>query len=129
MTSVGGSEDASDGVRDRPRIWSQAMLRYHVLFVPPVCFCLLAGWFELTRALGGREVAWVYVVEWPLFGVLLGWMWWRVVTDRDVRRPSPPRGPSDRDIPEDDPGLRAWQDYLDGLAHDDASTDRAPGSG
>lgn len=120
--------DASGGTPE-PKIWARRNLRYHAVFLPVVCFCFAAGWFELTRARHGHTIAWVYVFEWPLFGVLFIWMWWRLVTERDVRRPSPPRAPDDRDIPEDDPGLRAWQDYLDALGHDGASTDRAPGSG
>lgn len=119
----------STPLRDRPRVWTRSNLRYHAVFLPAVCFCFAAGWFEFTRARGGREIAWVYVVEWPLYGVLLAYMWWRVVTDRDVGRPSPPRGPSDGDISDDDPGLQAWRAYLAELGHDGASTDRAPGSG
>lgn len=120
---------ASKDKKPRPKILTRQNLRYHALFLPVVCFCLAAGRFELTRARHGHTIAWVYVLEWPLFGVLFGWMWWRLVTERDVRRPSPPRAPGDRDIPEDDPGLRAWRDYLDALGHDGAGTDRAPGAG
>ena len=41
--------------------------------------------------------------------------------------PSPPSPARDRDIPEDDPGLRAWRAYL--AEHEGDNTDRAPGSG
>jgi hypothetical protein len=109
-------------------LWSRAAMRYHLVFLPAICFCIAAGWFELTRAENGRTIAWVYAVEWPMFGVLFGWMWWHIVTGRETRRPSPPQPRSDRDIPDDDPGLQAWKAYLDALGHD-ASTDRAPGSG
>ena len=120
---------ANPDASPRPKVFTKQNLRYHAAFLPAVCFCLAAGWFELTRAREGHTIAWVYVFEWPLFGVLFVWMWWRLVTERDVRRPSPPRTPGDRDIPEDDPGLRAWQAYLEGLEHDGSTTDRAPGSG
>jgi hypothetical protein len=104
--------------------------RYHVFFGIAVVVCLGAGWFELGRARGGREIAWVYTFEWPAFAVLFAFMWWHVVQDRPVRRPAPPGvGGAKHEIPEDDPGLRAWQAYLAELGHDDASTDRAPGSG
>jgi len=112
----------------RPPVWTRQNLRYHALFLPAVLFCCAAGWFELTRARAGHTIAWVYVFEWPGFAVLFCWMWWRVVTEREVRRPSPPPAPGDADIPADDPGLRAWRGYLEALEHD-ASTDRAPGSG
>ena len=104
--------------------------RYHLFFSAAILVCLAAGWFELGRARGGREIAWVYTFEWPAFAVVFSFMWWHVVRDRPVRRPAPPRrGGGKHDIPEDDPGLRAWQDYLAELGHDDASTDWAPGSG
>ncbi len=103
-------------------------MRYHLLFVPAICFCLAAGWFELGRARDGRQIAWVYTFEWPLFGVLIGYMWWQVLSQRGPRRPSPPQPPGERDIPDADPGLQAWRAYLDALEHGE-STDRAPGSG
>jgi hypothetical protein len=111
------------------RVWTRENRRYHLAFPPAIFFCFAAGWFELSRARHGHTIAWVYAVEWPLFGVLFGWMWWRIVTEREVRRPSPPRADGDRDIGTDDPGLQAWRAYLVELAHDEANTDRAPGSG
>lgn len=113
-----------------PRVWSRAALRYHLVFGAAVCVCLAAGWFELGRAREGREIAWVYTVEWPFFAVLLAVMWWHVVHDGATRRPSPRSArPTDRDISDDDPGLQAWRAYLVELGHDDGSTDTAPGSG
>lgn len=104
--------------------------RYHLFFGAAMLVCLAAGWFELGRAHSGHEIAWVYAFEWPAFAVLFCFMWWHVVTDRPVRRPAPPgKAAGQGDIPSDDPGLRAWQDYLAELGHDEASTDRAPGSG
>ncbi len=111
------------------RLWSRSAVRYHLLFLPAVCLCLAAGWFELTRARHGHQIAWVYSAEWPMFAIFFGYMWWHVVSDRDSRRPSPPRPHAERDIPDDDPGLRAWRGYLDALEHDGDGTDRAPGSG
>jgi hypothetical protein len=107
-------------------------LLVHLPFLLAVCFCFAAGWFELTRARSGHTIAWVYTFEWPLFGALFAWMSWRVATDRTGRRPGPPgTRPRSRgtDIPEDDPGLRAWRAYLDEGAQTVTDTDRAPGSG
>lgn len=114
-------------MRDRPqdRRW-----RYHLFFSVAVVVCAAAGWIELGRARAGREIAWVYTFEWPAFAVLFCFMWWHVVTDRPVRRPAPrSSAPGKSAIPPDDPGLKAWQAYLAELGHDDATTDRAPGSG
>lgn len=85
------------------------MVRLHIPFVVGVSGCLFAGWFEWTRAVAGREVAWVYAVEWPLFAIFGTYIWWRLLHE------SPPRGvvrgdPAATDAP--DPGLVAWQEYL-----------------
>jgi hypothetical protein len=101
---------------------------HHVAFGLAVLGCLAAGWFELGRARGGREIAWVYTVEWPVFAVAFGFMWWHMARDRGSRRQRPPGGRAG-DIPADDAGLRAWRDYLAALEHDGDTTDRAPGSG
>ncbi|MGA8248560.1 MAG: hypothetical protein WB797_16760 [Nocardioides sp.] len=104
--------------------------RYHVFFPSAIVVCLGAGWFELGRARGGREIAWVYTFEWPAFAALFAFMWWHLMTERPVRRPAPPRpGGEPGAIPDDDPGLLAWQRYLEELGHEETSTDRAPGSG
>jgi hypothetical protein len=74
--------------------------------------CFAAGWFELTRALGGRQIAWVYAFEWPLYGVAGTYMWWRMFRTREpVKRERPVRSAA-HDIAADDPGLTAWQDYV-----------------
>jgi hypothetical protein len=95
-----------------------------VLGVP---VCLAAGWFELTRALAGREVAWVYVFEWPFYAVAGTYMWWRIwrpATREEgpttplssaggkpvVDRPAEQAAEQDMDV-----GLAAWQDYLERL--------------
>lgn len=107
-----------------PRRW-----HYHLFFASAIVVCLGAGWFELGRAREGHQIAWVYTFEWPVFAVLFGFMWWHVVNDRPTQRPAPPDRAGQEAIPDDDPGLQAWRAYLVELGHDDASTDRAPGSG
>jgi hypothetical protein len=95
---------------------------------------LAAGWFELTRALAGHEIAWVYAGEWPLYGVLGTYMWWKLLHSEVVDMPetvssSPlPSGVAnaerrplsateespaeDEPVATSDPGLAAWQGYL-----------------
>ncbi len=106
--------------------WRRA-LRAGLPLVVGVPGCLGAGWFELRRALAGREVAWVYAVEWPLYAVVGVYMWWRLwYRPREPARAagsslgsspgdSPGGGPGGgpgHEVPADDPGLRAWQDYV-----------------
>jgi hypothetical protein len=96
--------------------WTWRALRLHVPLVLGVAVCLFAGWVELTRARAGHTVAWVYVVEWPMFAVGGIAIWWRLLTEHDDPRPADRTRPAERhDIPDDDPGLQAWRRYRTGL--------------
>ena len=95
------------------------MLRLHVALAIVVPGCAAAGVFELTRALGGNELSWVYVFEWPLFGVFAVYMWWRLLHDEwpatgDARTHTADRPAADcASVPDDgDPELAAWNRYL-----------------
>ena len=57
-----------DGRERQPRggWWSPTARRLHLTLAIALPCCLAAGWFELTRALNGRAIAWVYAGEWPL---------------------------------------------------------------
>jgi hypothetical protein len=100
-------------------------LRKYLPLVLGVPGCLAAGWFELTRALGGREIAWVYTFEWPLYAVVGSYMWWQIWHRKPSVRPAgtPPasRRPGRAaampvlEQVDDDPGLVAWQRYLANL--------------
>jgi hypothetical protein len=109
--------------------WSREARRLHLTLLFALPGCLAAGWFELTRAMNGREIAWAYAFEWPLFGVLGTYVWWRLVHDAGPmwRRtttshpasehrdnPDTPDAHSSSALPAD-PGLEAWQRYLDNL--------------
>lgn len=110
--------------------WSREAIRLHLTLIVALPGCLAAGWFELTRAMAGHEVAWAYAFEWPLFGVLGTYVWWELVHAKAPREPSVP-GPHSRpehvaettDVadPEStvDPGLEAWQRYLSQLHEKD----------
>lgn len=96
--------------------------RLHLTLAIALPLCLAAGAFELTRALSGHAVGWIYAVEWPLIGAYGVYLWWRLL--HEVRAEA--RGPADRETggagaaaepvdahPADaDPELQAWQDYL-----------------
>ncbi len=80
--------------------------------------CLVAGGFELSRALQGNVLSWVYAVEWPFVAAYLVFMWRKLVREHrglpaPPREPHPDRaGQRSEDAASDDPGLLAWQDYL-----------------
>jgi hypothetical protein len=39
--------------------------------------------FELDSALGGNHRSWVYVAEWPFFGVFIIYMYWKLSQPQD----------------------------------------------
>jgi hypothetical protein len=74
--------------------------------------CLAAGWFELTRALDGRTVAWIYAFEWPLYAVLGVFMWWRIWHRQPAEPARVPQQSAPADAAVEDLELVAWQQYL-----------------
>lgn len=61
--------------------------------------CLVAGWWQLSRAESGNELSWAYVFEWPIFAGYAVYMWWRLLHEA----PEPlagARGGGDTDLPE-----------------------------
>jgi hypothetical protein len=114
----------------RERWLSAAAVRLHITLVLGVTGCALAGWFELTRALHGRELAWVYSVEWPFFGVVGSYIWWRLLhpdqasgrrvtqraeaggSDTAAVRAAPKSVSGSASGEAVDPDLLAWQRYL-----------------
>lgn len=43
--------------------------------------CLVAGWWQVTVALSGDALGWLYSVEWPVFAVFGGVVWWHLIHD------------------------------------------------
>jgi len=105
------------------RATSPRLVRTHIVAAVAIPLCLAAGWFELTRALGGNPLSWAYVVEWPLIAGVGCYMWWRLVREE---RASLEGGDEDQDGDQDepvdapvtaggepvDPELQAWREYL-----------------
>jgi len=68
----------------RSRWWTPRAISAHVTLA--VCepgFGALA-WWQVDRALGGNSLSWVYVFEWPFFGVYAVFLWWRIVHDQPL---------------------------------------------
>lgn len=94
--------------------------RLNVTALVAIPACLAAGAFELSRALGGNQLSWVYAVEWPVIAGYAVYMWRRLVREPaggDVP-PGPPAADEAAEPGRDDPTrgadpeLAAWQDYL-----------------
>jgi hypothetical protein len=52
-----------------------ADVRIHAGLVLAESICISAFVVEVIRALGGNELSWAYVFEWPLFGGYAVYMW------------------------------------------------------
>ena len=50
--------------------------RKWILLGIPLCFVL--GVVELQRAFDGNRRSWVYVFEWPFFGIFIYYMYWKL---------------------------------------------------
>ena len=114
----------------RERWLSRRAICLHLAVVVWVPGCLIAGWWQVTRALGGNGLSYLYSVEWPVFALVGIWMWWSLVhTDpetvgaRAQRRLEEaralaglaPSGPQRRRADEDEE-LAAYNDQLARLA-------------
>lgn len=58
---------------------SARALRLHAALVVVVGACLALGWWQLSRALGGNALSWVYTFEWPFFALYACYMWWKLI--------------------------------------------------
>jgi len=68
-----------------------------LLFVPG---CVALTWWQVSRALGGNTLSWVYTFEWPIFGGYAVYMWWKLVHDEPVRAaPAPGEAGSEGPAP------------------------------
>jgi hypothetical protein len=115
------------------RLWfsRRAMGLHAVIIVVVPTFIALCIW-QLHRALGGNELSWAYVFEWPFFAGYAIYMWWRFVHDvpeaadpappppapAPTAEPSPAAAPGTPDEPGDDE-VAAYNRYLAELAEKD----------
>jgi len=127
-------------------VWfSRRAMRLHaVILVVVPAFLALCLW-QLSRALGGNELSWAYVFEWPLFAAYAVYMWWRFVHERPEGAVATVDGTADVDArPHDDPAaaahraeeaerradedaeLSAYNEYLAQLAEQDQAAARDP---
>lgn len=117
-----------------PRRWtSRRALLLHLLVVIWVPGCAIACWWQITVALAGDALGWLYSVEWPAFGIFGLIVWWNLLHDEPalvgaralqrVRINHHPEaassGVTERRPDEEDAALAAYNDYLAQLAQSD----------
>ncbi|MGP0030565.1 MAG: hypothetical protein ACLPVF_08670 [Acidimicrobiales bacterium] len=115
--------------------FSRRALRLHALIAVVVpTFAALCVW-QVHRALGGNELSWAYVFEWPFFAGYAVYMWWRFVHEaareepREVTRegtregtpqaPPPAHTTSGHHDDEEEAERIAYNNYLAQLAAQD----------
>jgi hypothetical protein len=96
---------------------SKNMFRINFGLVLAEVICIPAFIFELKRALGGNELSWAYVFEWPALACYAVYMWRKL---RQDERGENPRKPVAYD--ESDPELDAWNAYLASVHSDQSAT-------
>jgi hypothetical protein len=136
------------GVRER---WlSRRAIFLHLGFLLFVPFCILATWWQITRAEDGNGLSYLYTFEWPVFAGLGVYFWWQFLhTDysavglRGMRRQASPEAPEsaeaapvsisvavetpvDQPVDESDPELAAYNARLAALSASGSKTWRKP---
>jgi hypothetical protein len=111
----------------------------HLGLLAAVALCGSGFIVEVFRALGGNELSWAYVFEWPLLLVYGVFMWRRLVRDEmegNHEHPTPPRRHlgakaaqrANRRRAEEDAALERWNAYLAEVrAAEDHRTPKTPG--
>jgi hypothetical protein len=56
-------------------------LLLHLAFIVIASGCLIAGWWQVHRAMQGNTLSYLYSVEWPAFAVVAGIGWWQMFHD------------------------------------------------
>lgn len=79
-------------------------VKTHVTLAVGLAICAAAFWIEVRRALGGNELSWAYVFEWPLLAGFAVYMWWRILHPAHARADKPV-------APEFASMLQAWEDH------------------
>jgi hypothetical protein len=120
--------------RGRARWLNRRALLAHLVIVIWFPGCLIAGWWQVTVALSGDHLAYLYSVEWPVFAIFGVVVWWHLIHDDPettgaralfhLRAARPvetgPTAPVTRRPDEEDEQLAAYNNFLEQLAANDA---------
>lgn len=109
------------------RLTGSEAVKAHLTLTVGLALCVAAFWFEIKRALGGNELSWAYVFEWPLIAGFAVYLWWNVLHQNRGRK----RAAAEPAVvaPEHLGMLKAWQEQQRQLAQSQAEPGGAAGSG
>ncbi len=106
--------------------------RLHVPLAVALFVCGLATFIEFNRAADGVGRAWVYTIQWPMFGLFAVWMWVRYRREAKEEQHTPRVNPfsgmvahwqtnvAEAEAEAEDPELAAWQRHVAELRRQDA---------
>ena len=116
--------EPTDPVTTGARLGGSEAVKLHTTLGAVLALCLAAFWFEVRRALGGNELSWAYVFEWPIFAVFAVYMWWATLHPNRRRR----RTEAQPKVvaPEHVQMLKNWQDHLRTMAAAEPEPPPAP---
>ena len=63
----------------RTRWLSRRAITLHLAVVLWAPACLFAGWWQVTRAMDGNALSYLYSFEWPAFALVGVYAWWSLV--------------------------------------------------
>lgn len=112
--------EPTEPVATGTRLTGSEAVRLHVTLVVVVALCLAAFWFEVRRALGGNELSWAYVFEWPIFALFAVYFWW--ITLHQNRRRQRATAQPKVVAPEHVQMLKNWQAHQRALAASEAES-------
>lgn len=110
----------------RQRWLSRRALYLHLAVLVAFPGCLVAWWWQVTRAFGGNDLSYLYAVEWPIFALIALYLWWSLIhTDpetvglraqekalEEAKQAGAVAPPAVRHRDEEDPALAAYNDHL-----------------
>lgn len=106
--------ESTDPVPRGTRLTGSEAVKLHLTLALALTLCIGAFWFEVRRALGGNELSWAYVFEWPIFAVFAVYMWW--TTFHQNRRRKRTAAQPKVVAPEHVQMLKNWQEHLRTMA-------------
>jgi hypothetical protein len=63
------------------RWFSRRAIVFHLLLLVIVPGCLVAGWWQVHRAMQGNLLSYGYAVEWPIFAIAAVVGWWQLIME------------------------------------------------
>jgi DNA-binding transcriptional regulator of glucitol operon len=121
----------------RQRWLSPRALGLHLIMLAWVGGCIALGWWQISRAIDGNTLSFLYAVEWPVFAIAGVVVWWLLLhtaaatpEERAQRRLYEERRRAEaqaamRRPEEEDAALKAYNDYLAALERSDEAAEEA----